>query len=141
MTTVFSAILEIEGHENPEKDARRYLSTIEQIRHSVIDGHSVIDVMVDHQDRECRVKHFRYNYLCKDGCDHKPAPYGVLRYFGLSIVLDGDTDIGNIYKPDPYSELHLCGKTLPYTGKRYIMPRGALLRVEEMLKEGGERWR
>ena len=128
MTTVFSAILEIEGDKNPEKDARRYLSTLEQIRHSIIDGHSVIDVIgiyqgTDKDNGPCRVKHFRYNYLCKDGCDHKPAPYGILRYFGLSIVLDGDIDIGNIYKPDPYSELHLCGKALPYTGKRYIMPR------------------
>jgi len=125
MTAVFSAILEIEATQTKRKDAGRYERTLERIRHSIIEGHDVAGVIVDANDDKCRVNHFRYNYLCKDGCDHKPSPYGVLRYFGLSIVLGGDIDIGGIYKPNQYAELSLCGKDLPYTGERYAMPEVA----------------
>lgn len=114
---VYNAILEIEGHANG-KDADRYLRTLSDIRQSAINSHTVVDVITkdDTLSNDCRVKHFRYNYSCGDNCKHEPAPYGILRYFGVYVVLDGEGDkmpeAGDIYKPNPYSELTLCGFTI-----------------------------
>jgi len=121
MTKLYHAILEIEGHPNG-KDARRFLSTLEDIRRSSIEGNNVIAAINTQEDMQpTRVQHYGYNYKCEPNCPHESASYGILRYFGIELVIEGDVAIGEVYKPNTYSRLDICGYDIPYTAERNDM--------------------
>lgn len=126
-TKLYSAILEIEAHANGgKKDVDRFLFSIADIRQSTIAGCPVIAVLDKSEavPAEVSVPHFGYNILCQNDCKHELASYGILRYFGVYLIMDCDQDIlGNVYKPNSYSQLTICGVEKPFDGNRWDMPK------------------
>lgn len=118
---IYSAILEIEGHANGGlKDSRRYLNSIADLRQVKIQGHDIIGVITTSSDEPTKVKHFDFNYTCGNNCTHEPASYGVLRYFGLYLVVDvaeGARLFGE-YQINSFSRLTVCGYEKPFDGER-----------------------
>jgi hypothetical protein len=119
----YNAILEIKG-DYRGRDGQRLLDVLNHLRKSTIEGKQI--EIIHHYDpsEPCRVSHFRYSYLCKDVCPHELEPYGVNRYFGINLFVDGElSDIGMILKPTSDSELTICGHIVPYDGERTDLTR------------------
>lgn len=121
----YNTILEIEAHANGGRhDIDRFLKAIEDLRHSSINTHAVQDVITTTNDEPMLVKHFGYDYKCKVACNHTLPPYGVKRYFGVSLVIQGYNRpeafhfLFGTYKINDFARIDICSYTSPYTGER-----------------------
>ena len=91
VAAIYGAILEIAGHPNG-KDERRYFNVLEQLRASQIGTYKVIGVIPSDEALEpVTVPDFGHDYRCQCG---NPEPWGVRRYFGIKLVIEGEPDTG-----------------------------------------------
>jgi len=113
MARLVYAILEIAVPAN-HGNGRRHLAPLDTLRHSSFGGHAVLGVVSEANEEPCHVPDFGHNCRCK--CEH-PEPWGVDRYFGLSLVLDGEPTLADICGPywlqSGVSRVELCGLTVP----------------------------
>ena len=122
-TATYSVILEIEAHANGNhKDVQRHIKTLQDLRESQIYGHNVVAVITTNLDQPANVKHFGYDYRCKAVCKHEPTPYGILRYFGTTLVITQPAEFGSdlfgTYQVNSIARVTICGVEMPYKGAR-----------------------
>ena len=76
--------------ETLQQNFARVVEALEHLHQNAIDGHKIIDARYDDMwyqtKRPCIVPDFGHKGYCK--CEH-PEPNGVLRLFGLQIVVEG----------------------------------------------------
>lgn len=110
------AILEIEGQPNG-KDGQRYLNVVAKLNNSSVNGSKILHIITQHDDEPCRVKHYGYDFRCSNGCNHELASYGILRYFGVTLIIEhdpqNDANLFGTYQIDNNSHLIISGHTIP----------------------------
>ncbi len=117
MARLVHVILEIAPPHNATSH-RRYLYALDDLRHSRFAGCAVLVVVVEQVVVAREPTHVPdFGHDCKCRCEN-PEPDGVDRYFGVSIVLDGDPTIesfGAYWLRSGVSRVDLCGLNEPET--------------------------
>jgi hypothetical protein len=85
MAVLCHAIIEVATPANHDK-GRRWLHVMSALRHSSFAGRRVLGVVDWNREDPTHVPDFGHDYRCQ--CPN-PEPWGVDRYFGVSVVLDG----------------------------------------------------
>ena len=109
MVSVLFGILEIEGHYQG-KDDQRKLAAFADLRKATINGHDILAVIADANEKPVTVKH--------NDCSHDPA---IKRYFCFNLIVAGDWDMLTYpvrYQVNCHTQVEITGMTLPYDGKR-----------------------
>jgi hypothetical protein len=115
MARLVHVILEI---ATPHKGGggRRYFAAIDDLRLSRFASCAVLGVVTEQVANDpTHVPDFGHDCKCK--CEN-PEPYGVDRYFGVSIVLDGNPTVETLaayWLRSGISRVELCGLTIPET--------------------------
>jgi len=120
MVSILNVILECAGHYRG-KDIQRKLAAIEDLRKSTLNGHDVLAVIVQQREQPTHTPHFGHDYRCASHCEHDPLPWGVKRYFGITLVVSGDWDMVNYplrYWVNSNCQIDVTGEILPYEEKR-----------------------
>lgn len=115
---IMLGILEIEGQANG-RDFPRYQRAFRDLNRTQLDGVSVLHV--HHCQHEacnpCKVPHFGHSALCGEPCCREAAPWGVLRYFGLELLVTGEVDMMKVpqaYRINENSQFVPCGVCQPF---------------------------
>lgn len=112
--SVVTAYAEVAGcRENrPEYNA----ATIsEKLRKTIFGSHTVLAVIHPPIYNQVKIPAFGYDARAEASGDYKPEPWGAMRIFGYTLVLDGEIDSKNIlgtWELIPRSlYIELCGIT------------------------------
>jgi hypothetical protein len=128
-TTELGCILEIAGHYQ-RKDHPRYMKALRDLKTAIVADCPVAHVIQTNQGEEpTRVPDFGHNYLCQ--CKN-PEPYGVVRYFGITLIVTGDPGLNafGVYQinPDARLTVTIIGESPEHGTKE--LPQLARVRIE-----------
>lgn len=115
MLREFDGYLEILGHPNG-KDYMRWERTIQKLRGSKINNQNIAFVFGKHEE-PTTVPHFDHSVYCGEHCSKDPEPWGVKRYFSISLILDSTEEAVETfatYAIDSNSHIIICGVVKSY---------------------------
>ena len=115
MITELHTVLEIALSHHGEA-LERFNKTIKTLREGSIKGHNVLVVSEKNMETVV-IPGFGHNYRCQAGnCLCDVQTYGVIRYFGVYVWVDGSPDISifDTYKLGDYARIEICGMGKPY---------------------------
>ncbi len=117
---ILSGILEIAAHaKGGKRDFDRLTRALAELDRKALDGANVLRVHCCQENEPCNVPHFGHSALCGEPCRHEPEAWGVLRYFGVELLIHGDVDLMNVpqaYRVNDHAQFVPCGiLTVPFS--------------------------